>query len=668
MNKKKSSQVNHPPTLSPTRRRWFLVITVAFPILAFAFAEGILRIVHFGPDLSLFTTEVIAGKTYHIMNPSVKARYFSRVEFSPNTSPDYFTVPKQTGTFRIFCLGGSTTVGYPYGYVGSFSTFLRDRLKWLFPDRRIEVINLGMTATNSYTVVDMARELVDYEPDMFCVYDGHNEFYGALGIASHESIAASRWLTRLYLRLIHYRTFLLLRDLYAFLRNLNVEAASPQSAGTMMERLARGQYIPYGSTEYTTALGNFQANMSDLRSLCSEHQIYLLLASQVSNLRDRPPFISQDPAGWSPEQKLQFHLSFNRGIAHLLNGFPDSALHEFDKLVVSDSLRADLHFERARCLDSLGRKREARIEYEKARDFDMLRFRGSSDFNNAIKGMEDGRRTFFVDVERKFSSNSPDSLIGNNLILEHLHPTARGYFLIAKEFTWPMHMHQLIADEKTWNERDHLDDDRLWSERPMTELDSLCASRRTLLLTSGWPFRSDTRTAPLPPPEDTLGSITAQMVEGRMTWEEGHVAAAAFFERRRRLDKTEREYKDLINQIPLNVSAYLLLGQLYLKEGRNQEAASLLLSSTSVEQTAFANRALGMLALEPGDAIPFLEKALSLSVSTDERKQAGFLLADAYNRDGKTDRAARQLEQVLQWAPDYTPARRLLQRISSARP
>jgi tetratricopeptide (TPR) repeat protein len=667
VNKRKQKPISHPREISASKQRWFVIFTLAFPIILLLFVELILKAIDYGPDLSLFTTEEIGGRTYHIMNPDVKGRYFSRVAFSPNTSPDYFEVPKPKGTFRIFCLGGSTTVGYPYSYVGSFSTFLRDRLNRLFPERRIEVINLGMTATNSYTVVDLAKELVDYEPDMFCVYDGHNEFYGALGIASHESITASRWLTKLYLRLVRVRTFLFLRDLYGLLGGLFHQQAADEPSGTMMERLARGRYIAYGSTEYNTALDSFRANLNELRSICTQNNIYLLVGSQVSNLRDQPPFVTQDSPHWSQQEKLQFHLTFNRGIAHLLNGLPDSALREFDRAMLFDSLRADLRYQRGGCLDSLGLKRAARTEYEKARDFDMLRFRASSDFNNALHQIEDGQRVFFVDIERKFRANSPDSLIGNNLILEHLHPNARGYFLIAKEFTWPMHRNQILADEKTWNERDCLDDDKLWSDRPLTELDSICAHRRTDLLTSGWPFRPDTKTIPPPPPEDTLGTIAAEMVEGRITWEQGHVAAASLFETRSQLDKAEKEYRALVNQIPVNVSAYLKLGQAYLRQGKNEEAAGILLASTRVEQTPYANRTLGMLALHPKDAIPFFEKALALSGAPNEKTEIGFLLADAYNREGSTDRAVTQLQQVLQWTPNFPPARNLLQQITTRR-
>ncbi|MEK9138142.1 MAG: tetratricopeptide repeat protein, partial [Bacteroidota bacterium] len=189
--------------------------------------------------------------------------------------------------------------------------------------------------------------------------------------------------------------------------------------------------------------------------------------------------------------------------------------------------------------------------------------------------------------------------------------------------------------------------------------------RRTDLLTSGWPFRPDTKELRPVSSEDTLGSIVETIVNGQMTWEEGHVAAAQFYEKRGEWQKVEKEYKALINQIPLNVSAYLLLGRLYLRQGRNQEAAGILFASTKIEQTLFANRALGMLALEPKDAIPFFEKAVALATETNDRAEVAFLLADAYHRGNQRDRAVAQLQQVLQWDSSFAPARRLLERINS---
>ena len=121
----------HPRPAAPlplSKKRLYMSITVALPFLLFIVVELGLRLFSYGPDLSLFVTESIGGKPYYRMNPAVKDRYFSRFTFTPTTSMDYFEMPKPKGVYRIFCLGGSTTVGYPYWYNGSFSSFLRDQL------------------------------------------------------------------------------------------------------------------------------------------------------------------------------------------------------------------------------------------------------------------------------------------------------------------------------------------------------------------------------------------------------------------------------------------------------------------------------------------------------------------------------------------------------------
>ncbi len=661
MNRRKESTARE---LSKAKRRAFLLFTLLFPVIFLSLTEFMLRRACYGSDLSLFTTETINGKQYYFVNPDVKGRYFARVDFTPNVSLDHFQMPKPDSTFRIFCLGGSTTAGFPYSFVGSFSTFLRDRLKAMFPEWRIEVINLGMTATNSFTVLDIARELVDYEPDLFIVYDGHNEFYGALGVASRESVFGSRWLTKLYLRLVHFRTFQLLRDLYVGAMHLFQADADEAQRGTMMERLARGKYIPYGSDLYWKGYEIFRDNVQDLVELCRDHGIPLFLGAQVSNVRDQPPFVSRAE---NATPLASFELRYSNGKKLMREARFAEALNEFQAALSVDSLHADAQYSLARCLDTLGRKPEALAHYVKARDYDMLRFRTSSDFNALLRQMDDGRLVTFVDIERKFKANSPDSLIGNGLILEHLHPNARGYFLIAKEYAWKMHWRKLIVHtDDEWNRRDNLDDERLWNERAMTPLDERCAQRRLALLTSGWPFQSEEQPVPAIDPKDTIGVIAEQMVRGLITWEQGHVTAAEHYARRNDYPAVEREYKALINQIPLNVSAYLLLGQVYLRQNKNLDAAGILVRSLDVQKTYFAYRTLGMLALDPPVAIDFFQHAQQLAGSRQEKVESGFLLAQAYARDSRTEEAIQELRAILALQPDFGPARQLLAHLQPA--
>ena len=666
MKKRKNSPSNSLP-LSRRRRRIFAVITIAFPVVMFSILEMTLRIAGYGPNLALFKTDVINGRTYTIMNPSVRSRYFNLMGFSPSTSPDYFNVPKPPGTYRIFCMGGSTTVGYPYWYNGSFSTFLRDRLRKIFPEKPIEVINVGMTATNSFTVVDMARDLVDYEPDLMIVYDGHNEFYGALGISSNESPGKSRWVSHAYLKLLRFRTFLLVRDVYSRAASLFREQPAELSRGTMMEKLAYGNYIAYGTKTYWDALSMFEGNLKDLKDICASHKIPLILSTQVSNLRDQPPFISGIAAGKTPEERMRFNSQINLGLTQHMNEMFDSALATFRAVLAMDSLRPETHYLIARSLDSLGEKRSAGEEYRKARDFDQLRFRTSSDFNASILRMNDSAGVFVVDMERVFQEHSPDSLIGRTLITEHLHPNSSGYFLMGRAYAELMRIHGLLVPVEEWAKRDTIPDAVLWEERKLTSLDEMIARRRTDILTSGWPFKPQVPTVDAIAESDTLGQIVDRVTRGLSDWKKSHEEAAEYYERRTELDSLARELKVIISQIPLQVDAYLNLAHAYLNQGKLSEMATVLLASQNVHPTILAARALGDIALQTGkplEAIAQYEKMSVFPQSTAEQVENGYLLALAYQRANMNDRASAQLLKILKLRPDYKPAVDLLARIN----
>jgi len=653
-------------SLSPARRTAFAVITLGSPLLLLILIEISLRLLQYGPDLSLFTTEIVNGRTYHVMNPGAKYRYFPRGDFSPSTSVDYFVVPKPPGTYRIFCLGGSTTVGYPYWYNGSFSTYLRDRLRKIFPDRSIEVINAGMTATNSFTVVDMARVVVDYEPDLIIVYDGHNEFYGALGISSNQSPGKSWWVSQTYLRLLRLRTFVALRETYNWITDLSRQPSDGISRGTMMEKVSFGNYVPYGSATYLSARSMFEDNLNELRTLCAKNRVPVILSTQVSNLRDQPPFIVLPAQGDTPQESAAFTAAFNRGLTLLKWGKTASALAEFRSALLIDSMRADAHFQIARCLDVLGEKGAARGEYIKARDYDQLRFRTSSDFNSAILRMNDTSGMFAVDMERVFQERSPDSLIGNSLITEHLHPNSAGYFLMGRAYAGVMRTHGLLAPAGEWARMDTVSDEKLWGERNLSTLDELIARRRTEILTSGWPFKTQVPTVDAVPEGDTLRQIVEHVTRGVWDWRKAHEEAAAYYERRRDPDSLAREERVIISQIPLDVNAYLNLAHVYLIQGKLGEMAAVLLASQRVQPTILAARALGDFALQTGkprDAIAQYESMSVFPQSRAEQVENGYLLALAYQQAGMTDRASAQLLKILKLKPDYKPAVDLLARI-----
>ena len=628
-----------------------------------------MRLFHYGPDLSLFAIEAVGGKSYYTLNPSVKNRYFSRIDFSPDPSPEYFPVSKPPGTYRIFCLGGSTTVGYPYWYNGAFSSFLRDRLKALFPDRSIEIVNVGMTATNSYTVLDLTEDLTEYEPDLFIVYDGHNEFYGALGVASSERVASARWITLLYLRMVHLRTFQLVRTIISELLSMVGKAPIDYSSrATMMEQVARGENVPYGSDRYVQALAVFRQNLEDLGNLCRTHHIPLILGTQVSNLRDQFPFISNNSPGISQQQRSQFQQLYKDGLELQSKGLRDSAIVLFRAAIASDSLYADAHYQLAQCLDAEGRRREAYPEYVLARDYDELRFRTDGKFNNFLRSMEDNGHCFVADIESVFKSLSQDSLIGHNLIIEHLHPSARGHFLIAKEYARLMRDHGLLATSQEWMRRDTVTDDFLWEHRHLTEVDELMAARKTELLTSGWPFKNRLPVVAPIQETDTLRFIAEQATRNQIGWVTAHNRSAEYYLRHGDYTNAEKEYETIFDQLPLNVTAYLRLARLCFDQKAFLKAETVLLASLQVEQTSLAYRALGDVYMKEGkfdDAIHSYERLTRFPEDPSTAPENAYVLALAYLVSERPEQAIQILERTVNRYPAYKPAKELLSRVRS---
>ncbi len=222
-------------------------------------------------------------------------------------------MPKPKGVYRIFALGESTTVGYPYFYNASFPTFLLQRLQAIFPNQKFEVINLGMTATTSYAAPDILSELNKYQPDLIIYYGGHNEFYGALGIASNQFGVLSRVAALIYLKLIHFSTFQLLRNEAQAVAKWFTPEERMHGHETEMEHVARGKLVPYGGTEYREAYSIFRANLQAMRRYCRAERIPLIIGTQVSNLVDLPPFVSKHSQNLSHQKLEQFQEVFDAG-------------------------------------------------------------------------------------------------------------------------------------------------------------------------------------------------------------------------------------------------------------------------------------------------------------------------------------------------------------------
>lgn len=273
------------------KRIWlYKGIALLSPLLVLALLEGLLHLFGYGHDLRLFIEDP-QHKDYWVMNPYASERYFAETENATIGNFEPFPKHKAKGTLRLFVLGESTTIGYPYMHNGSFHRWLQYRLLHTFPDKDVEIINLALTAVNTYTVYGFANELIDYEPDAVLVYTGHNEYYGASGVGSTSTLAHNPAVMRLVLKLREFRLIQLINKGVNGIRKA-VSGRNIDLRENLMKRMAADQQIPYGSPVYQAGLDQFKTNLTDLCQLLSDRQIPVLISNLVSNEKDLKPFIS----------------------------------------------------------------------------------------------------------------------------------------------------------------------------------------------------------------------------------------------------------------------------------------------------------------------------------------------------------------------------------------
>ena len=524
------------------------------------------------------------------------------------------------------------------------------------------MINLAMPAVPSYAVRDMALGLGQYEPDLFLIYAGHNEFYGALGVGSSESIGTSRTLVRLILWLNHFRTFQLVADA---VRGVRARPPGPAGAGPSrsfepMERLAGERAIAHGSPLFHLAGDVFEANLQDVIDFARSHDAPVLIGTLVSNLRDQAPFVDVHR---HPERKQAWQARLREAEAFWAGGDRGAALTAIDATIALDPLPASQYFLKGRILAAAGEWREAYAAFLQAKEMDGLRFRASEAINRRIERLAEAGGAALVPVRDAFEAQSEGRIPGASLFWEHLHPNLDGYGLIAKTFA------RVIGDQGILgNPAVASVPDEVWRRKsPVTDLDLEVARLRIEALKSGWPFTDETPVSPAAflaaraLDEDTspIERLTLLLFNADLNWEDAHRAAAEHYRDTGAWAKAAEEYRALIHQSPMNESPYHFLAEALVEQERFDDALAVYLALAERSPGAGTDKMIGLLYIQQGDAdrgIHYLESSLQADPDDTE---ARFNLARGHMMRGDLQAAYRAVRRVLRYDPDYPRARQV---------
>jgi len=634
-----------------SRNKLFFAILFLIPLIFFISLEMGLRIFHYGPNLDVFIP-LPENNQYRMINPELGRRYFPKLKVQPATSFDIMLHDKPANGFRVFVLGGSSAFGYPYGRNAAFSKFLEDMLQDFFPQRQVEVVNLAMCAVGSYSVRDIGLEVLNYQPDAILIYAGHNEFYGALGVGSAESLGHSRQWVNLYLSLRSFKTFQLIRDGVFKLTSLFADNASAQAGKRLMEHLADDQLIAYNSELFGTAHRIFRDNIQDLIEAAERKHVQIYLGDLVSNVRDQAPFRSiSSEAAIAEAETLE------------AVGQIDAALEKLNRTIQVDSANADACYRTARCLEKSGDMNAARHWYYRAKDFDALRFRAAEALNDVVRHFKNAN-VVHVPVQRTFEGNSPNGLIGATLVLDHLHPNVQGYFLMAKIYFEMMKRNVPLKPAETPGAV--RSDSLYWRDSGVTALDLAEADFRMQILLRSWPFKEGFASVNSIQwnPQNMVHQLAMEIVKEEKTWEQAHVELAELYIARGQLSQAAEEYHSLVKMTPYNVSPFLRLGQIYMQQRRFQLAQQYFIQSLAIEKTLLAYQGLGescfyLNQLQAG--IKYLDEGLR--VKRDDPLSL-FLLSKSYLKMGDRLQARKYFARLQSVQPQFPGIKSLEERLN----
>ncbi|MCF8359632.1 MAG: hypothetical protein K9H26_12800 [Prolixibacteraceae bacterium] len=590
-----------PVTLSRSKKLTYNIIIALLPFVILLILELLLRVVGYGDNLRLFVKHPDAAYAgYKVVNPEIGKKYFQRFEYG-RPAKDIFLKKKDDDVFRVFVMGSSTVVGFPYDNNIMFSRILHERLREAYPGKKIEVVNTAITAINSFTLLDFMPQILKEKPDAVLFYAGHNEYYGAFGVGSNEAVTHNPTLIAMHLKLMGSRVYQLVRNIISGAGDLfaRVKTATDKR-GTLMTRIVKNADITYDSEEYKKGMAYYGRNLEIMLALAGSRDVPVFIGEVVSNISDIKPFNSKKTTTLKPA--IDYYLLGKK-------------------------------------LEENGDFAGAKENYSLARDYDCIRFRASGEVNEIINDLSGKYGATLVPVLDVFEANSPNGLVGNGLMTEHVHPNIDGYFLMADAFYNALVTAELIGEEVSENAP--VFDEKYKESYGYTMLDKLVGKHRVTNLSYHWPFVDEshgfTDYRQVYKPVSVLDSLAFNvMARGDVSLTDTHEKVAKIFQRNGDYWNAFREYNALTKINPYWPVYFRNAADCLLSLADLPGALRYYVRSLEYDNSFYANYRIGEIFMIKNDinsAIKHFEEALSMADDEKLNVLAKLYVAYAYKGD-----------------------------------
>lgn len=417
------------------KRLWlFRVVAIAAGMLPIVLAEVGLRLLNL-PRLSAALDPIV---DLHNLRPLFEldratGQYRISQERMNLFRPASFDAVKGSGTFRVFCLGGSTTQGEPYGTETAFGQWLKLNLQALDPDRKFEVVNCGGLSYASYRVRTILQEVLRYDPDLVVLYTGQNEFLERRSYARWRDVPlavarARGWLGDL--QLVKFGRWLV--------KGTAVRVDSAGESRTEMSREVEA-LLDYagGLEEYkrddswrAPVIEHFRWNVDQMVDECLAARVPLILMRPVVNLLDCPPMKYEIDPKLSPTDRAKFEARW--ATAQDSTADPGHVQRALEDALKIDPGHAGAWYYLGRIQWERGDWETARKSLDMAKEHDVCPLRALAAIQNAVSEIAALRKIPLVDAERIFQDRSQHGVVGQRWLIDHIHPNIEGHQLLGE--------------------------------------------------------------------------------------------------------------------------------------------------------------------------------------------------------------------------------------------
>ena len=370
-----------------------------------------------------------------------------------------FPRKKSSDTYRIFCMGGSTTYGRPYGDRVSFCGWLREYLNAADVTRNWEVINAGGISFASYRVARLMNELKHYQPDLFIVYSGQNEF---LEERSYGTLAnLPPWLINLNATLSGTRIYTVMKDLIEAVQSDSLKQSQAQyRLNGEVDEILNSTVGPESyhrdddlKRQVTT---HYHLNLMRMVKIARSAGAGMILVQPAINIKDMSPFKSEHREDLGEQAQRDWEVFFQRATGLYEAGDFSEALNTYRQALEIDDRYADLHYRVGKSHFELQQYDKAEQAFRRAVEEDIAPLRILASMQQTVEQVAAAENVPLIDfpgiIRAAYLTHHDHTIIGKEYFPDHVHSNMEGYRLLGLALFDELVDQGVATYDDTWNE------------------------------------------------------------------------------------------------------------------------------------------------------------------------------------------------------------------------